>query len=881
MTQEIQGTWALLGREDTYASQTSQDPKTSRKVQSWIPSEDLQLHRELPQPQYLATQLSGPIVSLFNYNRNDGAGNIVRFYFAAARTDFLAGTKTCNLYVQNSSAWVIVPEVGTLSDAPMFKTITNNLHMVDGALNWLFDGSAWVIDGLRIPNITPLPTATPGQTVMISPPAGAAGPSLPTVAAQTGAGVVWQTINNIKAVGTASAYASIPNGNTTEMLQAKGFGFSIPTSATIAGITVTLRRHTDSGVVVDNTVQLLKAGTPTGSNLASGASWPLTGAYAYYGGVLVLWGAAWTPADINNPNFGVQFAAHRNSGATAKAYCNFLEITVNYAPAGVQMAFAPLTISTVTEDANNIVTVTTTSTTAPAIQPGDTMVIAGVGVGGYNGTFVVRTAGIVGGFYVFTYHNPTGGLGASGGGTATSTDVLVITTSAPGYVAGEQVVISGVGVGTYNGTWVISSIISPSSFIVRTNFTGAAASGNGTVAPTTNSALLQEYFPAIDTTQAGSFSCLVERNYWYTNADETPGRAHESSTSAQNPITSGAVTNKKIAVYQTPGLFSCVQGNTTISVNPSSDSPGPTLPSLQADRAGLVVYIDGQLIGTIASVPSPTQLILTQPAAATITDGRAIICDAKCTAWHIYASEVDGSQVGQFLISVPVTQNLTTTPVLDQSAFITDPTNRFLPIFRPVRNDPPPPSKILETHKYRLWRTRVTRPNFFNFTANEEVASGSNGDPTQSVPGADINTQSDIINEVSFPDQSNKIRAMLSHADALYMFSERQCFPLYGESIDDFALSQVTAFNIGAAGRFSGRSTTYGLALMSYDRKVFLYPSSGIPTTADATSALIEIGKPKRNTFEQIDPARLDEVVSEFYFFGRRNWLIFAFQMKG
>src|SRR6185312_12049336 len=242
-----------------------------------------------------------------------------------------------------------------------------------------------------------------------------------------------------------------------------------------------------------------------------------------------------------------------------------------------------------------------------------------------------------------------------------------------------------------------------------------------------------------------------------------------------------------IAVYQTPGLFSSVAGDTVVNVNPSTDSPGPTLPNLQADRAGLVLYIDGSLIGTIASVTSPTQLVLAEPAAATVTNGRAVICDSKCTHWHIYASEVDSSEVGQYLLSVPVTQNLTTTPVYDQSPFITDPTNKFLPVFRPVRNDPPPPSKVLETHKYRLWRVRSTRPNFFDFTANEEVASGSNGDWTQSVPGADVNTQSDIINEVSFPDQSNRIRGMLSHADALYMFSERQCFPLYGESIDDFA----------------------------------------------------------------------------------------------
>lgn len=882
---EVQAEYNLLTGENTYASQTSQDSSTARKVKSWIPSEDGMLHRELPQPHYLDSQLSGPIVSLFNYSRNDGSGNIIRFYFAAARVNFSPGTKQCNLYVQNGATWSFVPTVGILSDAPMFRTIGNNLHMVDGVLNWLFDGITWVIDGLRIPNITPLRTLTPGQTVAISPPSGFTNPRLPTVASQAGAGIAWDNTDNILNLGPTSASALLPNGATTQLLQARGFGFSIPAGATIAGILVRTRGNTDSGTVIDSSVRLLKAGVAAGSDKATATPWHTFPFLVDYGSFSDLWGTTWTAEDLNNPNFGVELSASRISGTAARAYISFFWIDVFYAPAGVQMAFAPLTIAAspngLVEDVNNYVTLTTTSSVVPNVQPGDQIVVTGAGVGGYNGTFTVATVGFTGGVFTLTYHNPTGSLAASGGGTVAFRDVLVITTSAHGYIAGESVILSGVTDATYNGTWTISSIVSDTSFIIRVTFVGEAASGNGSVSPATNSSALQEYFPAIDATATGLFSCLIERNYWYSNADETSGRAHESSSSAQNPITSGPLTNKKIAVYQTPGLFSCTATNTLVSVVASADNPGPTLPSLQPDRAGLVLWIDGVRIGTILAVTSPTQFRLTQPAPVSINNGRAVICDDKATHWHIYASEADGSKVGQYLTSVPVSQNLTTTPVYDQSPFITDPANRFLPIFRPVRNDPPPPSKILEIHKYRLWRVRSTRPNFFDFTANEEVLSGANGDPTQSVPGADVNTISDIVNEVSFPDQSNRIRGLISHADALYMFSERQCYPLYGESIDDFALSQVTAFNIGLAGRFAGKSTSYGMAVMSYDRKVFLYPSSGIPTTADATSVLIEIGKPKRNTFEQIDTSRLDEVVSEFYFFGRRNWLIFAFQMKG
>src|SRR6185369_14022987 len=103
------------------------------------------------------------------------------------------------------------------------------------------------------------------------------------------------------------------------------------------------------------------------------------------------------------------------------------------------------------------------------------------------------------------------------------------------------------------------------------------------------------------------------------------------------------------------------------------------------------------------------------------------------------------------------------------------------------------------------------------------------------------NTISDLVNESSFPDQSNTIRGMISHADALYIGSERQVFPLYGESYDDFAISQVTAFSVGLAGRFCGESTMHGLPFISYDKKALLYPSNAVPG-ANATASLIEIG---------------------------------------
>src|SRR5581483_6314988 len=385
---------------------------------------------------------------------------------------------------------------------------------------------------------------------------------------------------------------------------------------------------------------------------------------------------------------------------------------------------------------------------------------------------------------------------------------------------------------------------------------------------------------AIDTGTAGTFSCSVGRYYWYSNSDQTASRIHESDSSPIS-FSTGALTNKKVKVYQQLGLFSATLGSPTINTSNSTDNPGPVNPNLGSWMVGMAIYINGQLIGTIASVGAGT-LTLTANSAFTITNGRAVICDPRATHWNIYASETDGSKIGQLLASVPVTQNLNTTPYQDQSPFIGQANTLFFSIFRPVRNDPPPPSKIVEVHKYRIWRRRESKPSFFNFTANEEVIAGANGAPSQSVPGADVNTLSDIVNENPYPDTSRRIQAMKSHADALYIFTEKNGLPLYGESIDDFDLSQISAFNVGAAGRFAAISTPHGLIFVSYDRNVFLFPTANypwayVPKNVNVTDSLIDIGKPIVKKLEKIAFSQLDEIKLSYYRFGRRDWLVLCF----
>lgn len=443
---------------------------------------------------------------------------------------------------------------------------------------------------------------------------------------------------------------------------------------------------------------------------------------------------------------------------------------------------------------------------------------------------------------------------APGGAVRLSNVVTITTTASHGLFSGKQVVIAGVTDATFNGTFEIT-------VTGTTTFTYPQIAANGT--------------SGAGTAVISTFSVITNRYYWHTFGDETDGRAHESSSS---PISAGtgALVNKTVVVYQTTGTVTTTSGLTAVT---------GTSTALTSGMAGMKIYIDGSDYGLISSVDVVNQtLVLAVAAAATLATKHFVVAPTRATHWHVYASESENSKVGYYLATVPINGGY----FVDQSPFLGGTgsggnTQQFTQINRPVRNDPPPGSRVLEIHKYRIWRRRETKPNFFLYTANEEVEAGNNGSPQESTPGADVNTLSDLVNESSYPQQSNRIRAMRSHGDALYIGSENNVLPLFGDSFDDFAISQVTAFSVGAAGRWAMISTPHGLAFMSYDRKMYLYPTSNypwayVPKDVNVTEQLIEIGKPMREVFKGIKASDVDNVRLCFYTFGPRNWLVVAFQ---
>lgn len=116
-------------------------------------------------------------------------------------------------------------------------------------------------------------------------------------------------------VSAATATLSLLSAN-TQYLKASGFGFTIPNSSSITGIKVDVEKKA-TGInilanVKDNSVRLVKAGTPVGSNYAKSSSWSSSSSYFTYGGNNDLWGTTWTRTDINSGNFGIAFSAEIN-----------------------------------------------------------------------------------------------------------------------------------------------------------------------------------------------------------------------------------------------------------------------------------------------------------------------------------------------------------------------------------------------------------------------------------------------------------------------------------------------------------------------------------------------------------------------------------------
>jgi hypothetical protein len=253
---------------------------------------------------------------------------IARVLYHDTNTDFAADTLTgCSIQGTGSAAYVKLDPLNTnQSDNP-----TGQSQSGEG-FNWTNPGNV-VDDDISTFGSTERPdpvngnTGAKGSTTQTNVDNGMPGtcdwgfdvtsPPISAVEVSDGSGVIGNTT---------------PSNRKTNLLWANGFGFNIPTDATITGVRVRVKKMV-AGTVSnrDDKIRLVYGGSERGNNKATDEKWN-NGSYTTvtYGGSDDDWAASLTPAIVNSSSFGVAISAYNGSSYGLSFYVDFVDITVYY-----------------------------------------------------------------------------------------------------------------------------------------------------------------------------------------------------------------------------------------------------------------------------------------------------------------------------------------------------------------------------------------------------------------------------------------------------------------------------------------------------------------------------------------------------------------------
>ena len=148
-------------------------------------------------------------------------------------------------------------------------------------------------------------------------------------------GVSWSNPSDVTQ-STNFATAALTAGELSYGLVATDFGFSIPSTATITGVTATWKRKASNANLISyagGSIALYYQGAQIGYNTGlSGTFWGTTVATETVSSIdsSATWGASLTPAIVNDSTFGVGMAAELESGANTTADANDYTLTVTY-----------------------------------------------------------------------------------------------------------------------------------------------------------------------------------------------------------------------------------------------------------------------------------------------------------------------------------------------------------------------------------------------------------------------------------------------------------------------------------------------------------------------------------------------------------------------
>ena len=285
----------------------------------------------------------------------------------------------------------------------------------------------------------------------------------------------------------------------------------------------------------DGYVFALKGGARVGTNRGANTNLSSGVTGIVYGSSTDLWGTTWLPSDINAAGFGLEFTVQRTAMATGfVASVDYISITVYYlAPGGAgTLTINSTTIPPVSDTTqqtvlfqmpNGIVPVSYSDANIVAFYPASLAALGQVPTGGSGGggttgpgisgqgasTPSGGVSGLVGplpqfkqftnravislgnGFAMQLFSDPTGSpVNPAFTGAITSVSVSndqVTVTVTPTLTAfnlppGSNVVLSGMSDATYDGVFVVISVPTANTFVIRnTAASGGASTGTFTV----------------------------------------------------------------------------------------------------------------------------------------------------------------------------------------------------------------------------------------------------------------------------------------------------------------------------------------------------------------------------------------------------------------
>ena len=142
----------------------------------------------------------------------------------------------------------------------------------------------------------------------------------------------WYDPQNATAEDGSTALVRLVFGTPSSFLAATGFGFALPATAQVNGITLGVTRAArDPDTIYDHAVRLIKGGLIRSVDRARADSWDPAYSAVEYGGPTDLWGESWTAADVNDPTFGAALQTHYTFfSGNNDAGVDSISITVDY-----------------------------------------------------------------------------------------------------------------------------------------------------------------------------------------------------------------------------------------------------------------------------------------------------------------------------------------------------------------------------------------------------------------------------------------------------------------------------------------------------------------------------------------------------------------------